>query len=447
MNRILIDLTDLELWSGHHGGTQRVVYGVAQHYFLQKKAGEEVVFMSFSTHDKAFHLSDFAPIYERVEGLRNQQQAEPTAAKAGPSLKSRLKQRVRPYVPDSVAANPTARKAAKQALVTARKAYVISKQVRRRTKARVAATSTPVIIFGADDTVLMLGKPWDNLDIQRTLTREREQHHFKLVQVAYDMIICLYPHLHHPSLFLPYTRHMFEAIAASDMLLAISESTARDLKRFSEEVDLNLPPVRVIRLGDELLGNTNDQGAKPDKRIQERFIACVGTIEIRKNHMLLYYTYKLAEERGITLPQLVIVGGRGWLSGDFQYLVEHDPRIQNKIIILDNISDSGLNWIYNKCTFTVYPSMYEGWGLPVAESLAYGKFCLASDSSSIPEIAGTLIDYFSPYDAQSCLRAIERYANTPTLLVSKQQEVGRVYKVTSWESTYNQVQEAIKKSA
>ena len=197
-----------------------------------------------------------------------------------------------------------------------------------------------------------------------------------------------------------------------------------------------------MRLGDSEGTEKNTAAVKPDGRIDNNFIACIGTLEIRKNHTLLYYAYKLAAQQNIKLPQLVIVGSRGWLTGDLQYLIEHDPYIKNDIIILDNIDDCGLDWIYKNCLYTIYPSMYEGWGLPVAESLARGKMCIASNSSSLPEIAGELIDYFSPYSVNDCLLLMQKYLQEKNIN-KKNMEIEQSYKATTWKSTFDQVEKAI----
>jgi glycosyltransferase involved in cell wall biosynthesis len=435
MKRLLIDLTDLELWNGNHGGTQRVVYGIANNFFLNAEALDyEVQFISFSDVDKTFHKTSFAPIYERTESQKTS--AEPSN---GPviSRKARLKYRLRPYVPEAVRKSPAARKAAIKSLSVALKASRQAKSLAVQMKSKSAIKSGENITFAADDVVLVLGKPWDNLDIQATLTREKARLKFKLVELVYDMIIPLHPELHHPDLFAPYTQHMFEAVAASDLLLSISKSTAKDVKTFCAKLNLTCPPITTIRLGDEV-DVVSGIVAKPDDRINKQFVACVGTIEIRKNHTLLYYAYKLAAQRGINLPQLVIVGSRGWLTGDFQYLVSHDSDVKDKIIILDNVTDSGLAWIYANCAFTVYPSFYEGWGLPVAEALNYDTFCIASNSSSIPEIAGDLIDYFSPYNVEELLQKIVTYQDK-TELDKKTAMLAEKYKTTTWQETFESI--------
>ena len=435
MSRILIDLTDLQLWNGNHGGTQRVVYNISKYFYLaQEDLGQKVEFIAFSNKDEAFHLASFTRIYEKVESLRTA--TEPHNDPQSLSRKARLKYRLRPYVPEAIRKSKKARQAAIRSLSVGVR---LSKTINNRApKFKTTSKLSERVVFQKDDVVLILGKPWDNLKIQDTLSRQRNAVGFKLVQVVYDLIISLQPQLHHPSLFTAYTQNMFNAVSNSDLLLPISKSSDRDLKKFCKLLHLEVPETAVIRLGDEIVNDPGDNLAKPDVRIKDQFIACIGTVEIRKNHLLLYYAYKLGLEKDIDLPQLVVVGSRGWLSGDFQYLVENDPALKDKLVILDNVNDTGLQWIYQNCLFTVYPSMYEGWGLPVAESLAYGKMCLASNSSSIPEIAGDLIDYFSPYDPADCLSQLVKYLDIDKL-GQKEAQIKAKYRLTTWSATSKRI--------
>ena len=441
MKRVLIDLTDIEGWEGHHGGTQRVVYGIAKQFFVDQSKDFQVEFIAFSSKKNIFYKTSFEPIYRRVES----QESAPSSQNSNItiSLKSRLKRLVLPYVPEKVRKNKYARKVAKN---TFSAGMSIARKAKHSISGRNLISTSPIanhqIEFTEKDIVLVLGKPWDNPSMESALINAKADKGFKLVQVVYDLIIPLYPHLHHPTLYKSYTQYIFEAIYGSDLLLPISKCTQKDLEIFAKSLNLTMPKTKVIRLADEI-GITTDNITKPDIRIENKFIACVGTIEIRKNHNLLYYVYKLAEQRGIELPQLVIVGTRGWLTSDLQYLVENDPKIKNKIIILDNINDKGLSWVYENCMFSVYPSFYEGWGLPVAESLAIGKVCIASSVSSIPEIAGDMLDYFTPYDAGACLDLIVKYLD-PTILKQKENQIEQAYKSTNWDDTFTTVVDAIK---
>ena len=82
------------------------------------------------------------------------------------------------------------------------------------------------------------------------------------------------------------------------------------------------------------------------------------------------------------------------------------PVHQRSYRALGHANDAELRALYENCEFFVYPSLYEGWGLPVAEALAFGKFVLASDRGSIPEVGGDLVEYIDPWNASAWAEAI-----------------------------------------
>ncbi len=259
-----------------------------------------------------------------------------------------------------------------------------------------------------------------------------------IVHIVYDMLPIVTPQYsgHSTDSMSHYYR---EVIPLSRLVLSISESTKRDLITWLEKEKLSKPVVKTFRLGDDF------SFVKPQKPQHAAFrnkdvpfILCVGTIEARKNHTLLYYVYKLAKERGIVLPGIVAVGRKGWQSDDIYNIITSDPDTKDLFLLMTDTSDEELAWLYDNCLFTVYPSFYEGWGLPVAESIMHGKVSLASDTSSIPEIAGGLIDYFSPYSADECLAMIQKLL-VPGRLRQAEERIEK-YKKTSWDDTFHQVQ-------
>src|SRR5690606_22141953 len=136
-----------------------------------------------------------------------------------------------------------------------------------------------------------------------------------------------------------------------------------------------------------------------------------GTLEIRKNHEVLYRAVLDLLARGREPPLLVFAGMRGWRVDDLLQTLEHDPRVRNRIRIVAHASDADIDALYRSCLFTAFPSHYEGWGLPVAESLAYGKFCIASSAGSIPEVGGELTALLSPHDVRAWADALWHYAS------------------------------------
>lgn len=263
----------------------------------------------------------------------------------------------------------------------------------------------------------------------------------KIIQVAYDVLPLITPQ---------YSGHSTDSMRIYNtkimpicsLVLSISESTKRDLIAWMKSSELKVPTIKVFRLGD------NFKRIKPEKPSNisiindERYILCVGTIEARKNHTLLYYVYKLAHDRNIRLPKLVIVGRNGWRTDDFFKIATEDPRTQDSFIFLTSTSDEELAWLYENSLFTVYPSFYEGWGLPIAESIFYGVPCISSNTSSMPEIAGDLIDYFSPVSTDECLTAICKLLK-PNELKNSIKRIEK-YRPTSWDDTYDQFDNYIK---
>ena len=93
------------------------------------------------------------------------------------------------------------------------------------------------------------------------------------------------------------------------------------------------------------------------------------------------------------MPLLVLAGKMGHQSEPIRILVDRD---QPPVLILEHLDDQSLEYLYTHSQFTIFPSLLEGWGLPVGESLWFGKPCLASRASSIPEVGGRYVTYFDP---------------------------------------------------
>ena len=200
----------------------------------------------------------------------------------------------------------------------------------------------------------------------------------------------------------------------------------------------------MIRIGDIVKKHVDATPPREFERYaKEPYLLSVGTIEVRKNHALLYNAYKLASERKINLPRLVIVGRLGWSADDIYTTMKNDPSMKGKITILEKVTDSELTWLYDNCTFSVYPSMYEGWCLPVAESLQHNKVVVASNASSVPEIAGSLLEYFSPYSTDELLHLLVKYLDD-TRRAETEARIHKSYKSTTWEDTYGEVRSGLR---
>jgi phosphatidylglycerophosphatase A len=166
----------------------------------------------------------------------------------------------------------------------------------------------------------------------------------------------------------------------------------------------------------------------------ERFVLFVSAIEARKNHVLLVHVWeRLLERHGSAqVPTLVFFGGVNWLARDLLAELESKKYLDGKIVRLSGFSDAVLAEAYRRCLFTVFPSLSEGWGLPVAESLACGKFCITSNRASLPEVGGDFVDYFDPTSVEDALAKIERALFAPGYLAGRVARIKAEYVPPSW---------------
>ena len=180
---------------------------------------------------------------------------------------------------------------------------------------------------------------------------------------------------------------VYRASLFADTILAISEySRAHFLRTFpyypSENVHVIYPASRYTR-------QTNLERPKTlSRQIKEgNFWLCVGTLEPRKNHLGLLRAYARHKARlGKALP-LVHAGGPGWLMNDFKGQIRR-LNLQNDVILLGYVSDVALQWLYQNCFAFMYPSFFEGFGMPVLEAMSLGAAVITSNTTSIPEIVG-----------------------------------------------------------
>ncbi len=425
---IWIDLTDLIAWKGNMTGIQKVVYNVASNY--QADQPENIRFFYYSPDKKEFYPYDL-DLEKWVANL--------SAPQTLNSKSSDLKQKLILLAPSIVTTKLSfknkqkIKKMGKKALGLAQKLHKHAPSIRRK-KPRLDFNPA---LFQKNDLILIPGNAWNNSSTAHELGLKKGAQGFKLAYIIYDLIPFVEPQFFGGMLTSTYSEYLFESISNADLLLPISHSTNNDITKFCKEYALKKPRSHVIRLGDELAASKaiRPQWVKDDKKP----VLCLGTIEVRKNHMLLYYAYKDLLNQGVLPPKLIIIGKPGWYAQDVIMLIEQDPQVREYIEIRDNVTEEEVAWLYNTCLFTIYPSLYEGWGLPVAESLARGKPVLASNSSSIPEAGGISAIYFSPYNASECAQKIKELSTDPKKLIQETARVKSSFKTTTWEECYQDI--------
>ena len=169
------------------------------------------------------------------------------------------------------------------------------------------------------------------------------------------------------------------------------------------------------------------------------FVLFVSTIEPRKNHALALSTWSRMVKMGRCVPMLVCVGATGWYNESFHQTIARDVGLADNVLVLTDIPDQLLRLLYERCLFTIYPSRYEGWGLPVSEALGHGKVPLVSRASSLPEAGGELAEYFD-LDSEADFQAkLERLIDDAPYRTEKESKIVEAPNLRSWTDIARQV--------
>ena len=277
--------------------------------------------------------------------------------------------------------------------------------------AEIAANSPA---FGPGDVVFIPGIIWQAQPIE-LLERLRLKQGVRMLSFVHDLIPVRHPEYHTDSQGVSrFRRYLDWIVCASDCCCVASEFVARDLSAFAEETASKV--LRVARVG--LCANVTPETVPTEtgrltalKLSNEGFALFVATFNPRKNHYGAYQLWlRLRTALGDKLPPLVLAGQRGWNSSDLINQMSRDADMWgNKIHFVESPTDGELAYLYRNCAFTVFPSHYEGWGLPVTESLSFGKPCLAADNSSLREAGQGLAEHIDNLDGLAWIETLTRY--------------------------------------
>lgn len=314
-----------------------------------------------------------------------------------------------------------------------------------RRAARVYAANYKRPEFHEDDMLFIPWGEWWDANFTNCLIQHHKRDGVRLIQIIHDVGPTVQPQ-YFEQIDVNPADYNTAIVPIADLVLCVSENTKEELAGWLKRNKLHVPSVKVIRLGDDI------QIAKPVRPEDPDFersglkgndyILFVGTIELKKNHILLYYVYKLAKVRGIKLPKLVMAGRRGWLTDATFALMTKDPEVKDSFVFMIDKPDDELAWLYSHCLFTVQPSLYEGWGIPVAESLARGVPCACSNFGAMKEIGKEFVEQFSPVSTDECLAAVQRWLD-PTALEKARKRILQ-YRRFSWDDSFQQLSTYLK---
>ena len=253
----------------------------------------------------------------------------------------------------------------------------------------------------------------------------------------YDLIPLTHPEYCAAGLVTEFTLAIGDGLHAFDFIMTISDFVAKAMRAYQAKHGLPPTPVEPILLAHQLHARpTTSYTAKFQGALapleNRPYVLMVSTIEARKNHMYLYQVWKNLIEDGVDVPDLVFVGRFGWRVNDFHDTLVATEFLGERIHVLHDLSDVELEFLYQNCLFTAFPSIVEGWGLPVGESLAHGKPCIASNTSSIPEVGGDLVDYIDPWNVREGVRVFRQMITDKAYREQRSRAIAERFKPRTW---------------
>ena len=252
--------------------------------------------------------------------------------------------------------------------------------------------------------------------------------HAKLVLTVHDVIHKAFPAAHAPETVELVDRQLKEILPQASLIMADSETTKVDfLKWYPFEENR----IRVVYSG-------VSNWFKPTGQNKEPYFVFVGTIEPRKNIVNLIRAFNILKKEHRLKHKLIIIGMKGWMYEEVFKSVE-DLNISMDVIFKDYVNAEELRVWYNKAEVFIYPSLYEGFGLPILEAFACGAPVVTSNTSSCAEIAEGAALLVDPQNVNEISSAILRLSQNQALrneLISKGLERAKQF---SWEKTASQV--------
>lgn len=188
------------------------------------------------------------------------------------------------------------------------------------------------------------------------------------------------------------------ALRQAAAVLVISNTTRKDLLDCYPMLGLE-EKVSVVPLG---VSKVVAAGPLPEG-LEPGFILAVGTIEPRKNYPRLLAAYRALRAR-IAAPPLVIAGRPGWAYGDTLEKIRSEPGV----LYLGHVDEPTLNALYQSAAALAFPSLYEGFGLPLLEAMAHGLPAVVGATGALPELAGEAAVLVDPEDVDAIASGIEK---------------------------------------
>ena len=301
--------------------------------------------------------------------------------------------------------------------------------------------------FQPGDVFLDLDSAWNSPLKRSTLYPQLKAAGVTIVSYIYDLVPLKVPEVVAETTSANWLVYLAAVLTWSDLVMTDSRCAERDLLEVKNDLGIERHvPTLVTRLGSDL-PEVGEPTAEDLGRLAPfengRFLLFVGTIEPRKDHLLAVRAFDELAERFPDV-HLVLAGRDGWSNSATVSAIQDHPLYGKRLHWIKSPSDALLTEMYRRATASVYFSHYEGFGLPIAESLAHGCVTIASRNSSMFEVARDACDYTFQNTTSEVVETLAQYLGDPALLRARQHYIRTSFQPLSWDIVSGTIERALR---
>jgi glycosyltransferase involved in cell wall biosynthesis len=454
-SRVLFDVSDLSRWAGPAVGIIRVEAELAR---WAAQNIDNVVFVFFDPESGAYREINrkwISPLIERsvsvnpwilpnTRGRRHRSDRIPRSIRPAAMWIFQFRRSVLLLLERIrlEARNPTIKGMAERLqtpLITGRyRPYMFHADGTRRSVVSYRSFLGRKIEFTSKDTLICAGAPWEHSDVH-SIKSHKERHGFRFVALCYDIIPLQFPHFYKEPDVVAFRDYYHTAFPLADVVVFTSHAIERDTLAYCDTHHLKINRTRVVPPGaDAVVRKPSANLTLPSGIQRGRYALFVSTIEPRKGHQLIYSVWLRLLAEGI--PQnnefkLVFVGRPGWKVEGLIDRLKNDARLGNSLQLLTSADDDLLAALYEGAAFCIYPSVYEGYGLPIIEAFSRNKALLASTGGAIPEVVAGLSPCLDPHDEGLWHSMLMKWIVDPGARAPYEIDIRNRFKPTTWSSS------------
>lgn len=254
----------------------------------------------------------------------------------------------------------------------------------------------------------------------------------KAIVTVHDLIAIDFPKLCKNTSVIYFKLFLKKSLKKAEKIITVSETVKKDIIRHYK---ISPSKVKVIPLGiDSVFEKTIDFNIRQKYNLPNRYILFVGNLEAKKNLERLFQAFKNLKSNTNLDHKFILVGKQGWKTNNLRKLA-YQLKLDDQISFLDYVPKEDLPAIYSMADIFVFPSLYEGFGIPPLEAMACGTPVIVSNQGASPEICGEACLKVDPYQTNDIAKKIELILTNKDLqkeLISKGLKRSKKY---TWERT------------